>query len=171
MEGNQRIAIFPASFDPVTRGHIDMIDRLAELKLLDKLILAVGVNPEKTTLFTAEERLDMLRRVASNYPFVTVDHYTGLTAHYARECGAKVIIRGLRAFTDFEYEFQMALMNRQQAPDVDTLFMMSDMRYAHLRSSLVKQVALLGGDLTELVPPFVAEMLYEKLGNSGSGMG
>lgn len=163
---SERIALFPASFDPVTYGHIDMIDRIAELALFDKLILAVGVNPEKAPLFTLEERLEMLQEVASNYPFVSVGYYTGLTAHYARQCGARVIIRGLRAFTDFEYEFQMALMNRQQAPDVDTLFMMANMRYAHLRSSLVKQVAQMGGDLSELVPPFVAKRLREKLGVS-----
>ena len=164
---NERIALFPASFDPVTNGHIDMINRVAELNLFDTLILAVGVNPEKTTLFTAEERLEMLQKVADDYPFATVGHYTGLTAHYARACGAKVIIRGLRAFTDFEYEFQMALMNRQQAPDVDTLFMMANMRYAHLRSTLVKQIAQLGGDLTELVPPFVETLLRNKLKKSG----
>ena len=160
---NRHIALFPASFDPITNGHIDIIDRVAQLGLFDELIVAIGVNPEKKTLFTVEERLEMLHRVAADYPFVRVAHYTGLTAHYARECGARTIIRGLRAFTDFEYEFQMALMNRQQAPDVDTLFMMANMQYAYLRSSLVKQVAQMGGDLGDLVPPFVIQKLKEKL--------
>ncbi len=160
----RHIALFPASFDPVTHGHVDMIDRVSKLGIFEELIVAIGVNPEKKTLFTVEEREEMLEVVTEDYPFVTIAHYTGLTAHYARKCGAAVIIRGLRAFTDFEYEFQMALMNRQQAPDVDTFFMMANMRYAHLRSSLVKQMAQMGGDLSELVPPFVAQRLKEKLG-------
>ena len=159
-----KIAIFAASFDPVTYGHIDIIERVLKLNIFDQLIVAVGINPDKLDLFSVEERVEMLKEVTQKHPEVTVEQYSGLTAHYARTRGASVIIRGLRAFTDFEYELQMALMNRELAPEVDTLFMMAEHRYSFLKSSLVKQVAQMGSeeDLEDFAPPKVIKRLKKK---------
>ena len=161
-----KIAIFAASFDPVTYGHIALIERVLKLGIFDQLIIAVGINPDKPALFSVEERVEMLKEVTQKYPNVLVEQYSCLTAHYAKERGASVIIRGLRAFTDFEYELQMALMNRSLQPDVDTLFMMADDKYSYLKSSLVKQVAQMGADkdLESMVPPQILKKLKEKFG-------
>ena len=163
-----KIAIFAASFDPVTNGHLALIERVLKLAVFDQLIIAVGINPDKPALFSVEERVEMLKEVTEKYPNVLVEQYSDLTAHYAKERGASVIIRGLRAFTDFEYELQMALMNRSLQPDVDTLFMMADDKYSYLKSSLVKQVAQMGSDkdLESMVPPQVLQKLKEKFGTT-----
>lgn len=160
----ERIAVFPASFDPVTNGHLDLIHRALSLGLFDKLIIAVGVNPEKRALFSVEERVEMLREVTKGLKNVEVESYTGLTADYARRKGATVIIRGLRVFSDFEHEFQMAFMNRKLS-DIDTIFLMSRLEYSYLNSTLVKQVAQMGGSLEGLVPPIVERRLKEKFGH------
>ena len=164
----RRIAVYPGSFDPLTNGHVDLINRVSALAVFDELTVLVGINPTKKTRFTLAERIEMLESVIQHHPQVTIDQYSGLTAQYAQERGASVIIRGLRAFSDFENEFQMSLMNRQIAPQVDTLFMMANTKYAHLSSTLVMQVAQMGGlqvsdeKLLEMVPPVVAEMLGKK---------
>ena len=166
----KKIAVYPGSFDPLTNGHVDLIDRVSALSVFDELTVLVGVNPTKNTRFTLEERIEMLETVIQPYPEVTIDQYSGLTAQYAQERGASAIIRGLRAFSDFENEFQMSLMNRQIAPQVDTLFMMANTKYAHLSSTLVMQVAQMGRmqvsdeKLLEMVPPVVAQMLVKKHG-------
>ena len=164
----KKIAVYPGSFDPLTNGHVDLIDRVSALAIFDELTVLVGVNPIKKTRFTLAERIEMLEAVIQPYPTVTIDQYSGLTAQYAQERGASAIIRGLRAFSDFENEFQMSLMNRQIAPQVDTLFMMANTKYAHLSSTLVMQVAQMGGmqvsdeKLLEMVPPVVVEMIGKK---------
>ena len=166
----KKIAVYPGSFDPLTNGHVDLIDRVSALTIFDELTVLIGINPIKKTRFTLAERIEMLEAVIQPYPVVTIDQYSGLTARYAQERGASAIIRGLRAFSDFENEFQMSLMNRQIAPQVDTLFMMANTKYAHLSSSLVMQVAQMGGmqvsneKLLEMVPPVVVEMLGKKYG-------
>ena len=166
----KKIAVYPGSFDPLTNGHVDLIDRVSALSIFDELTVLVGINPIKKTRFTLAERIEMLETVIQPYPVVTIDQFSGLIAHYAQERGASAIIRGLRAFSDFENEFQMSLMNRQIAPQVDTLFMMANTKYAHLSSTLVMQVAQMGGmqvsneKLLEMVPPVVAEMLGKKYG-------
>ena len=167
----KKIAVYPGSFDPLTNGHVDLIARVSALDVFDELTVLIGINPTKKTRFTLAERIEMLEAVIQPYPHVTIDQYSGLTAHYAQERGASVIIRGLRAFSDFENEFQMSLMNRQIAPQVDTLFMMANTKYAHLSSTLVMQVAQMGRlqvseeKLLEMVPPVVVEMLGKKYGS------
>lgn len=163
----KKIAVFPASFDPVTNGHIDLIERILNLSIFDELIVAVAINPDKSPHFTIEERVEMLKEVTQDYPNVIVEAPTGLTARYVKERGASVIIRGLRAFSDFEFEFHLALTNRILAPDVDTLFLMSDEKYSHVSSTLVIQIARIGGEfieneLAEMVPPPVVKKLYER---------
>ena len=165
---SKKIAIFPASFDPVTNGHVDLIDRVCNLSLFDSLIVAIGINPAKTPRFTLQEQIEMLEAVIHPYPNVGIDKFSGLTAQYAQERGARTIIRGLREFSDFEKEFQMARMNRQIAPGVDTLFMMANTKYAHLSSTLVMEIFQIGGQkvsedkLLEMVPPVVLEILKRK---------
>lgn len=167
---SKKIAVYPGSFDPLTNGHVDLIARVSALSVFDELTVLIGINPTKNTRFTLEERIEMLETVIQPYPEVTIDQYSGLTAQYAQERSAAAIIRGLRAFSDFENEFQMSLMNRQIAPRVDTLFMMANTKYAHLSSTLVMQVAQMGGlqvsneKLLEMVPPVVAQMLVKKHG-------
>ena len=166
----KKIAVYPGSFDPLTNGHVDLIERVSALAVFDELTVLIGINPIKKTRFTLAERIEMLEAVIQPYPCGTIDQYSGLTAQYAQERGAAAIIRGLRAFSDFENEFQMSLMNRQIAPEVDTLFMMANTKYAHLSSTLVMQVAQMGGmqvshkKLLEMVPPVVAEMLGKTYG-------
>ena len=166
----KKIAVYPGSFDPLTNGHVDLIDRVSALAIFDELTVLIGINPIKKTRFTLAERIEMLETVIEPYSNVTIDQYSGLTAPYAQERGASVIIRGLRAFSDFENEFQMSLMNRQIAPQVDTLFMMANTKYAHLSSTLVMQVVQMGGmqvsneKLVEMVPPIVVDMIGKKYG-------
>lgn len=156
-----QIAIYPGSFDPVTNGHLDIIKRAA--KLYDHLIIAVASNMEKKTpLFTIDERINMLREVCSNLPNVEVDSFKGLLVDYAKKRSASTLVKGLRAVSDFEYELQMALTNRKLNPDVETIFMMTAFRYIYLSSSIVKQVALVGGNTDGMVPPLVAEKLIQK---------
>jgi len=155
-----KIAIYPGSFDPVTNGHVDVIERAA--KLFNKVIVAVIRNPEKSPRFTLTERVEMLKKSLAHHRNVVVDSFDGLLVDYARKKKALTIIRGLRAVSDFDYEFQMALTNRKMAPRIETLFFMTDYKYSYLSSSFVKQIARLGGDIASLVPKAVREKLKNR---------
>jgi len=155
------IAIYPGSFDPVTNGHLDLIMRGE--KMFDHLIVAVLKNVEKEPLFTVPERVEMLREVTKQWPAVEVDVFQGLLVDYARKRGAAVILRGIRAISDYEYELQMALMNRKLEPRLETVFMMPAETYSYLSAKLVREIAQLGGPLTGLVPPIVEERLRAKM--------
>lgn len=168
-----RRAIYPGSFDPPTLGHLDIIQRASEL--VDELTVAVVSNPAKTSsLFTLEERSVLLERTVGHLGNVRVDRFTGLLVDFVRAREARIIIKGLRALSDFESEFQMALLNRSLAPEVDTMFLMTAHRYTFLSSSSVKEIASLGGNVSDLVPPYVEQRLREKFGlrvEPGSGQG
>jgi pantetheine-phosphate adenylyltransferase len=154
------LAIYPGSFDPLTNGHVDIIQRGA--KLFDRIVVAILLNVEKSPLFTVAERVDIAREVFADNPKVEVDTFDGLLVDYARRKHAGVIVRGLRAISDFEYEMQMALMNRNLNPNVETVFMMPAEPYTYVSSRLVKEVAALGGSVTNLVPRLVEERLRHK---------
>ena len=156
-----RTAIYPGSFDPVTNGHLDVIKRA--LKLVDTVVVAIVHNPNKQGCFTPEERAELLRGVLRHERGVEVDAFSGLLVDYVQARGAGTIIRGLRAVADFEFEFQMALMNRRLAPSVDTIFLMTDQDHFYVSSSLVKEIARLGGDVSEFVPDAVRVALEEKV--------
>ncbi len=160
MNREPRIAISPGSFDPLTNGHVDIIQRGA--RLFDRIIIAILVNREKTPLFTAEERVEIAREVFASDGNVEVDTFGGLLVEYARRRQASVIVRGLRAVSDFEYEMQMALMNRHLSPELETVFMMPGEAYTYLSSRLVKEVFALGGSVEGLVPPAVERRLLVK---------
>ena len=154
------LAVYPGSFDPLTNGHVDIIRRGS--KLFDRIVIAILLNIEKAPLFTVEERVEIAREVFREYPNVEVDTFDGLLVEYARRKRASVIVRGLRAISDFEYEMQMALMNRHLNPDVETVFMMPAETYTYVSSRLVKEVVALGGSVTNLVPSIVESRLREK---------
>jgi pantetheine-phosphate adenylyltransferase len=154
-------AIYPGSFDPVTNGHLDLIARGA--RIFDRLVVAVLQNLDKEPLFPATERVQMLREVTSEWPNVEVDLFDGLLVDYVRRQNAQVILRGIRAISDYEYELQMALMNRRLEPSVETVFMMPAERYSYLSSRLVREVAKLGGNIEGLVPAPVVERLRAKI--------
>ncbi|MCX7885016.1 MAG: pantetheine-phosphate adenylyltransferase [Caloramator sp.] len=146
-----KIAVYPGSFDPITNGHIDVIERTS--KIFDKVIVAVLENPDKKNpLFTLEERVELIKKSTKNIPNIEIDNFKGLLIDYMHEKNAKVIIKGLRAVSDFEYEFQMALLNNKLDAEIETLFMMTNNKYSYLSSSAVKQVAMYGGCIKELVP-------------------
>jgi pantetheine-phosphate adenylyltransferase len=155
-----RIAIYPGSFDPPTRGHEDLIRR--SLALADRVIVAVATNASKQPLFSVEERIELLRTAVGGDPRITFDTFPGLLAEYAKRMGATMVVRGLRAVSDFEYEFQMALMNRQLHPALETVFLVPAVDLTYLSSSLVREVARLGGDVSALVHPAVAAALARK---------
>ncbi|MHB0999469.1 MAG: pantetheine-phosphate adenylyltransferase [Armatimonadota bacterium] len=156
-------AIYPGSFDPVTNGHIDIVERSAAL--FDELIVAVSTNIGKTPMFTVEERTEMLQDACKHLPNVVVDGFDGLLVRYAEEKDASAIIKGLRALSDFEFEFEMALMNRRLDNRVETLFMMTNAEYSYLSSSIIKEVARFGGPVTGLVPSIVEDYLNRKFGS------
>ena len=155
-----RLAVFPGSFDPLTNGHVDIILRSAHL--FERIVVAVLLNAEKQPLFTPEERVTIIRDVFREYPNVEVDTFDGLLVDYARNRRASAIVRGLRAVSDFEYEFQMALMNRHLEPTLETVFMMPAEQYTYLSSRLIKEVFTLGGEVRGLVPPAVETWLRRK---------
>lgn len=161
------VAICPGSFDPVTCGHLDVIERAC--RIFDTVVVAVLRNPSKQPLFAVEERVEMLKEVTAHLPNVKVDSFSGLLVEFARAHGARVIIKGLRAVSDFEYEFQMASINRKLAPEIDTIFVMTSNEYAFLSSSAVKQVASLGGCVRGLVPFQVERRLRERFGRRTRG--
>ncbi|MCD6162102.1 MAG: pantetheine-phosphate adenylyltransferase [candidate division Zixibacteria bacterium] len=156
-----RTALYPGTFDPVTHGHTDIIERA--LAIFDKLIVAVACNLTKETTFSVEERLDLLKAVAGDKKNIEIVAFEGLTVHYAKENNVSAIIRGLRAVSDFEYEFQMALMNRRLVPEIETAFLMPRGKYAYLSSSLIKDIAQFGGEVDLFVADIVARKLREKL--------
>ncbi len=153
-------AIYPGSFDPITNGHVDIILRGAEV--FDRLIVLVAVNSEKKTLFSLSERLELIREVFKDHPKVEVDSFEGLLVRYMKSKDVRVVIRGLRAVSDFEYEFQMALMNRKLEGEVTTVFLMPHEKYTYLNSGIVREIARAGGDVSEFVPPGVRSMLRKK---------
>ncbi len=155
-----RIAVYPGSFDPITSGHVDIIRR--GLRLFDRVVVGVLVNEAKAPLFLAEERVALVREVFANEPGVEAATFTGLLIDFARAHGASAIVRGLRAVSDFEYEFQMALMNRRLADGIETVFLMADEHQIYTSSRLIKEVAALGGDVRGLVPDLVLQRLREK---------
>lgn len=157
------VAVYPGSFDPVTYGHLDIIQR--GLAIFGQLTVAVAHNPHKSPLFSLKERREMLEAVLDQDPRIRVDDFDGLLIDYAQRKGARVILRGLRALSDFEYEFQMALMNRRQDNSIETLFMMTGETYSFLSSKLIKEIASMGGSVKGLVPDLVAERLKAKFLN------
>jgi pantetheine-phosphate adenylyltransferase len=155
-----RTAVFPGSFDPLTNGHIDIIKRAA--RIFERIIVAVATNAEKTPFFSIDERVNVIGEVFRDEPRVEVDTFSGLLVEYARRQRASAVIRGLRAVSDFEYEFQMALMNRRLNYDLETVFLMPDEKYTYTSSRLIKEVFMLGGEVSGLVPPMVEERLRNK---------
>jgi pantetheine-phosphate adenylyltransferase len=155
-----RRAIYPGSFDPVTNGHLDVIERAR--KLFDEVVVAVAHNDEKQPLFSLERRLDLLREALGNFDNVRITHFEGLLVNFATRESAGAVIRGLRAISDFEFEFQMALMNRKLQAEVETIFLMPKEEYTYLSSRIVKEIARLGGDVSSFVSPAVAKSLGEK---------
>lgn len=158
---NDVVAIYPGSFDPVTNGHLDLIQRGTHI--FDQLIVAVLRNAEKSPLFTLDERVSMLREFTAEFENVRIDTFDGLLVDYARQVKAKALLRGIRAISDYEYELQMALMNRKLYPEVETVFMMPAASYSFVSSRLVKEIAQLGGSVTGLVPKAVEERLLNKV--------
>ncbi|MFQ6015548.1 MAG: pantetheine-phosphate adenylyltransferase [Anaerolineae bacterium] len=159
------IALYPATFDPIHNGHIDIAARAATL--FDHVIVAAYARPYKNLFFTLEERLELMRETFKDVPNISIDSYNILTVDYARQKGAQVIVRGLRVISDFELEFKMALMNRKLAPDIEFVCLMTNIEYSYLSSSLLKEVAMLGADLSGLVPPHVAQALRSKFETLG----
>lgn len=153
-------AVYPGTFDPVTNGHLDVISRASAL--FDKVIVTIAVNSSKKPLFTDEEREEMIRQSCRKYPNVSVDIFKGLLVDYAKTKKASVVIRGLRAVSDFEYEFQMSLTNRKLAPGISTIFLMPNEKYTYLNSSLIRELASLGADITDFVPSYVLKKLKQK---------
>jgi len=155
-----KIAIYPGSFDPVTNGHLDILQR--GMKLFDKIIVAILTNPGKKFLFTLEERIEMLEVSMKNFSNIEIGTFDGLTVDYAAKRNAQAILRGLRALSDFEYEFQMALMNRRLNREVQTIFLMTGMRWIYTSSSIIKEAAQFGGSISGMVPPVVEKRIKEK---------
>lgn len=162
------LAIYPGSFDPITNGHFDLIERSS--RIFDRLIVAVLTNAEKQPLFTVEERVAMLKEVTWDKKNVSVDTFSGLLVDYAVQKNARVIVRGIRAFSDYEYEIQMALMNRKLQPKLETMFLMPAESYAYVSSRLVKEISLRGGSVRDLVPPLVEERLVKKIASRERGV-
>ncbi|MBO5372160.1 MAG: pantetheine-phosphate adenylyltransferase [Lachnospiraceae bacterium] len=153
-------AIYPGSFDPVTFGHLDMIVRSA--KIVDELVVGVLNNSAKNSLFSVQERVNMLEELTKDIPHVKVDSFDGLLVDYMRECGATIIVRGLRAVTDFEYELQIAQTNHVEYPEVETIFLTTNLKYSYLSSSVVREFAAYGGDISKFVPAQFIDRIYAK---------
>ena len=156
-----KTAVYPGSFDPVTMGHLDIVERTSQI--FDKVIIGVLNNRAKSPLFSVEERVNMLKEVTADLPNVEVQSFAGLLIDFVRKNEAQIIVRGLRAITDFEYELQMAQTNRVMAPEVDTLFLTTNLRYSYLSSSIVKEIAAGGGDISAFVHPYLGERMRMKL--------
>ena len=156
-----KIAICPGSFDPVTLGHIDIIERAS--KMFNKVIVAVMVNPNKQPIFSINERIDLLKEATTHISNLEIVSFDGLLASYAKERSAVAVVKGLRAVSDFEYEFQMALTNKKLNPDLETIFLTTSAKYMYLSSSMVKQVASFGGDISDFVPACLYDKIYSRL--------
>jgi pantetheine-phosphate adenylyltransferase len=163
----KRIAIYPGSFDPVTNGHIDLVQR--GKTLFDEIIVAILHNPNKKGLFSLEERILMLKESLKEIDGITFDTFGGLLVDYANSRGANAILRGMRAVSDFEYEFQLALMNRKLNRDIQTVFLMTGLRWIFTSSSIIKEAAQFGGDISDMVPPIVNEMISKKFASNKKG--
>ena len=164
LESYKVIAIYPGSFDPITNGHLDLIQRGS--RMFDRLIVSILRNDAKQALFSVEERIEMLREVVQVYPNVAVDSFEGLLVEHAKALSATALLRGIRAISDYEYELQMALMNRRLQPDLETVFLLANESYSFISSRLVKEVFGLGGSITGLVPPTVEERLRRRMASS-----
>ena len=158
---DKSLALIPASFDPVTNGHLDIIHRAH--RIFDRLVVAVAINVAKNETFSPETRIEFLESALDGMASVEVQSFTGLTTDYAREIGANVVIRGVRAMSDFEYEFEMALMNKHLYPEIETVFLMASQEYLYVSSSRLKELVRFGRDVSEFVPPLVAQKLKEEL--------
>jgi pantetheine-phosphate adenylyltransferase len=158
---NGRVAVYTGTFDPITFGHLDIIRRGSEL--FERLVVGVGLNPEKTTFLSPDERLGLVQRVVGSFDNVSVKSYSGLTVHFVRQAGARVILRGLRTTSDMEYEFSMSLANQALDPDIETVFLMAKDDFSHVSSTLIRQIATLGGNLDKFVPPDVKEALLRRV--------
>lgn len=157
---NTKIAIYPGSFDPLTYGHLDIIERAC--KIFDKVIVSVFINPNKKGLFTLEERIDILKNVIGLNKQIVIESFDGLLTDYLKEKNIKIVIRGLRAVSDLEYEFQYASANRTLCPEIETIFFMPRLRYSYLSSTVVREIARFGGDISKMVPPYVVKKVKEK---------
>ena len=160
----RRTAVYPASFDPITNGHLDLIDRAA--RLFDELVVAIGINVEKSGTFEYDERIEILREVLADRPNVRVESFSGLLVDFLRGQDSRIVIRGMRALSDFEYEFEMALMNSHMYPEIETVFLMTSERWFYVSSSRLRELARFGTDISEFVPPAVAERLRRKFGGN-----
>ncbi|MGE3920189.1 MAG: pantetheine-phosphate adenylyltransferase [Gammaproteobacteria bacterium] len=154
---SKNIVVYPGTFDPVTRGHEDLVERAA--KLFDKVIVAVAENPQKSPCFSHNERIEIAKEVFSSYSNVEIRGFDSLLVHFLKQCNASVILRGLRAVSDFEFEFQLAGMNRRLAPDIETIFLTPSEQYAYISSTIVREIAKLGGDVSQFVHPIVEKKL------------
>ncbi|HQL00119.1 MAG TPA: pantetheine-phosphate adenylyltransferase [Smithellaceae bacterium] len=161
-----KIAVYPGSFDPITNGHVDIIKR--GIRIFDEIIVLVAFNPNKSSMFTVDERCQFIRDIFSGVEGIKVDSHDGLLIDYLIDSGATTILRGMRALSDFEYEFQMALMNRRQTKDIETVFLMSGFQWFYTSSKLIKEVAGLGGSVEGLVPDNVHQKLLEKYSSKGA---
>jgi pantetheine-phosphate adenylyltransferase len=159
--GRSLVAIYPGSFDPITNGHLDLIERAS--RLVDRLIVSILRNERKQPLFSVQERIDMLREVTAEYPNVEVGSFEGLLVDHATGKGATLIVRGIRAISDYEYEWQMALMNRRLRPEIETMFLMAGEAHSFISSQMVKEVLRLGGGISDLVPPAVERRLKDRI--------
>ena len=157
---SEKIAIYPGTFDPMTLGHLDIAQRASNL--FDKVIITLAINSSKTPLFSKEERLDFMRNAVKDIPNVIVDSFEGMLIKFAEKMGAIAVIRGLRAMSDFEFEFQLALMNRKQNQEITTVFLMPHEKYTYLNSTIIREVARFGGDVSSFITPYVAEKLMNK---------
>ena len=155
-----RTVVYTGTYDPIHRGHLDVIDRSS--RLFDKIIVGVGINPDKATLFGIDERVELIQSVTKQYHNVEVKKFEGLAVRFVRECGARIMIRGLRTLSDMEYEFTMSLMNLNLDPEIETVFLMANEEFSHVSSSLLRQIAKLGGDLTKFLPDPVKQALIVK---------
>ena len=156
------LAVYPGSFDPITNGHLDLIQR--GLRIFDQIIVAVAKNPAKSSLFTVEERIEMIRVAVGETTRVKIDTFQGLLVDYVRSQNARIILRGLRAITDFDYEFQMNMMNRRLEPEIETVFLMTGLTWVFLSSSILKEAAVHGGNIEGMVPPYVYKQIRKKYG-------
>lgn len=165
-----KVAVYPGSFDPITNGHLDLLER--GLKIFDRIVIAIAANPAKKPVFSVDERLEMIRLAVKDHPLkdrLEVDTFQGLLVEYVRKVDARAILRGLRAISDFEYEFQMALMNRKLSNEIETLYLMTGMRWIYISSRIIKEVVMSGGCVTGLVPEAVEKMLVERVGPAANG--